>query len=515
MWNFASSVINILISLAEAQEDIVEAIARSSSITRFLFSVVSYNATPRDVQNEALSCLTILAEDNKTLDEGIVANKEWLGRLLVIKDGGDLNAVTACGLLHNIFTSLQWFDHNTPEEGLSDAILVPILMNSIEIASTHDHGSNGHSDHFNPHQILRLALEITASIATGLQEALEHGSKHEKPFNGFDDTDDTRHESDKMDDGEDSIRDENNDEDDDEMTQDEIDADMELVTGDGVDEHEGIIEELTLDRLVRIAAPAILSLARSNFQGAANDGSIQDLALSALNNIAWTISSIDFSTGHLESLHKFWSALVQHIWDAVISPVLASNTADIDLASSITSLAWAVSRSVQGAVEIKAEEHRKFMALYQASRTLSTPTFNGTKKSHEDNTDVFQGLGVKTIGVLGRLALDPAPAQLNREIGVFLITILTAIPDTPAADAVEALNQIFDIYADKSFACDQAVFWADGFYKHLEEILPKAKQMAKKVDKRKFTELRDRADEAVLNLGRFLKYKRFERVRGD
>jgi hypothetical protein len=155
------------------------------------------------------------------------------------------------------------------------------------------------------------------------------------------------------------------------------------------------------------------------------------------------------------------------------------------------------------------------MALYQASKCLDTPEEqNGSKKGSEEQIDAFQGLGVKAIGVLGRLALDPAPVELNREIGVFLLTVLAALPDTPAADAVEAMNQIFDIYADKSFAFDEAVFWADGFYKHLEEIIPKAKKMAKGIDKRKFAELRARADEAVLNLGRFLRYKRMEKRGG-
>ena len=514
VWTLTSSVTNILASLSEAQEEIAEAISNSSSIIRFLCSTVSFTITPHDVQNEALSCLATLSEDNKILGAELVGNKEWLGRIVAIKDAEDLNAVTACGLLHNIFTSLQWYDHNTPVEGLSDAALIPVLVGSIEtMAGARSNGSNGHPKHSSPDQVLQLALEITASIATSLQEALEHGSKHEKPFEGFDITDDVLDE-DVMDHDDDDVPEDDEESEEEEMTQEDIDADMELVLGDDQDEDVGPIEEITLDRLVRNSAPAILQLARLSLQNSSANGPIPGLALSALNNIAWTVSSIDFSTRHLDSLFKFWSKLVQDIWTDIISPVLASNTADIDLASSITSLAWAVARSVQGAVKVKSEEHRKFMSLYQASKTLPVPSPNGNKKTQDNDNDAFQSLGVKSIGVLGRLALDPAPIQLNREIGVFLITILAA-PDTPAADAVEALNQIFDIYADKSFTCDEAVFWADGFYKHLEEILPKTKKMAKSIDKRKFTELRARADEAILNLGRFLKYKRTEKQQED
>lgn len=44
--------------------------------------------------------------------------------------------------------------------------------------------------------------------------------------------------------------------------------------------------------------------------------------------------------------------------------------------------------------------------------------------------------------------------------------------------------------------------------KHLEELLPKARTMAKRINKKTQTELRTRADEVVANLVRFLAYKR-------
>jgi hypothetical protein len=483
---------------------------KASTLTNFLFGLLIFESTPTEVVNEVLSCLTALTEDNKPLAEQISKKEEWLNVLDKIKDSGDLKGVAACGVLHNIFITLQWYDHNTPMEGASDATLLPVLIKAMELPST-SNGLNGSpSTHSTPDQILQLALEITASIATSLQEALEHGSKHEKPFEGFEESvADIDAVDDKMEEDEQSDNDENEDEDEDdnEMTQEEMEADMDLVTRDDDTDDEGKqIEEVTLDRLVRIATPKILSLVSSTEEPA------QGSALSALNNIAWTIGSIDFSTGHLRSLQKFWIGLAQKIWDEVVSPVLASNTADIEHASTITSLAWAVARSVRGNVNIKTEEQRKFMALYQASKGLNAEAGNNESGKSDDSPDAFQGLGVKCIGVLGSLAMDPAPIDLNREIGVFLITTLSSLPETPAADAVEALNQIFDIYADKEFAFDEPVFCGNGFLKHLEEIQPKAKKMAKSIDKRKFEELRARSDEAVLNLGRFIAYKRKERA---
>jgi len=90
------------------------------------------------------------------------------------------------------------------------------------------------------------------------------------------------------------------------------------------------------------------------------------------------------------------------------------------------------------------------------------------------------------------------------------LSLLTSLPSTPAADAVETLNQLFDIYADGDYEYDEAVFRAGGFLKHLEEVVSKAKKMAKSVDKRRFPDLREAADDAVANLGRFIRYKKDE-----
>ncbi|TVY83599.1 putative ARM-like repeat-containing protein [Lachnellula suecica] len=509
VWSLTGSLISLISSLSEAQDEIVEAISKLATIPNFLFGLLSFEPTPLEIQNEALSCLATLVEDNKPLVETIVENGDWLKKLIQIKDSGLATNVAACGVLHNIFSTMQWSDHKTPVEGASDAFLIPTLVHTMETANSHSNGTNGHSS---PDQVIQLALEIIASISTSLQEALENG--HEKEFEGFAD-EPADIDADEMDADGDGVEDpaegaeEDGESEDDEMNMDEIEADMELVTGADSNDDDAPSEELTLERLVRDAAPQILIFAKSP---ASPDNLIQSAALSALNNIAWTISSIDFSTGHLNSIRKVWSSFVQQTWQEIVSPVLASNTADIELATSITSLAWAVSRSVEGAIKLQPEEQRKFMALYQASKNLNSgPETNGAKKSAEEETDAFQGLGVKCIGVLGSLALHPAPIALNRQIGIFLLTVLAALPDTPAADAVEALNQLMDIYTDKNYDFDEPVFWGDGFYKHLEDIVPKARKLAKSIDKRKFGELRARIDEAVLNTTRFLKYKKTER----
>ncbi|KUJ16197.1 uncharacterized protein LY89DRAFT_617265 [Mollisia scopiformis] len=512
VWNLATSVVSLLSSLCGTEEDVVEAVSRIPSLLDFLFGLLSFEPAPSELRHEVLSCMMALTEDNKDVAQQIVDSSDEFKLLLNIKDSERYESVTACGILHNIFGAMQWFDHNTPLEGTSDAILIPVLTKHMDQIQA-SNGANGHSQHSSPDQVLQLALEITASIASGLQEALEHGSRNEKEFEGFEDepTGDAVDEMDADVDDEAEDGEEHDVDGDHEMNEDEIDADMALVIGDGPSEDENLGEELTLDHLIQIATPKIIVLAQQTL-AASNAYGNKNHALAALNNIAWTVSSIDFSTGHLEKLKRAWISSAQSIWNDIISFVLASNTADVELASAVTSLAWAVAKSIRSTIRVEKEEQRKFMALYQASKGMSLGSqSNGAKAGGEDVVDAFQGLGVKCIGVLGTLALDPAPIALNREIGVFLITVLSSLPDLPPADAVEALNQIFDIYADKSYAFDDPVFWGDNLYKHLEELLPKVKAMAKTIDKRKFGELRARADEANLNLGRFLVYKRKER----
>jgi hypothetical protein len=525
VWTLTKSAINLLASLAGAQDEIVQAIGNFKLISKFLIGLLKIGNVPAEVLNEVLSCLLVLTEENKIFADDIL--NLALEELLKMTDAKNVLSVPACGVLHNCFMSAQWFDHNTPVEGVSDAILVPTLVEFMKPLSSQ---FNGHDTHSDPEQVLQLALEITASIATSLQEALEHGSRYEKEFEGFDDTEPMNEDDEDMEDGEGGAG--ADAEEDDEMDEDQIDADMELVTRPGADspmETGDPIEQVTLDRLVRIATPQVLEVAIGKMK---EEGEItQNQALQTLNNTAWTISNIDFAAGYLNSVHKIWVKLATDIWRMSVTVVLDCKDAEIDMISTITSLAWGLVRGANGGINFTPGEQRKFMAVYEAAKKLEL------LNPIDGESDAFQSLGVKCIGVLGSLARNPAPIDLNREIGIFLLKVLHGLPkppsgktaisdatngeihngntsgnETPVADAVEALNQIFEIYDDKSHSFDGPVFWGDNFYKHLEEILPKAKHAAKSIDKRKLPELRERADDAVEDLRRFLLYKKKEKA---
>lgn len=64
-----------------------------------------------------------------------------------------------------------------------------------------------------------------------------------------------------------------------------------------------------------------------------------------------------------------------------------------------------------------------------------------------------------------------------QEIGVFLMTLIAAAPNTPAEPTVEAINAIMDIYADADFDYDGPVFVNCGFLAHLQKALPNVRTM--------------------------------------
>ncbi|KAI8723545.1 hypothetical protein NCS52_00210300 [Fusarium sp. LHS14.1] len=492
--SIASSLISLLTALAEAQDDILEAISRNTIITRLLFLLTSdelaSNPEIVSLRSDALACLMILCEDNQQLSDKVVASKEHrtYGTLLSLRKKANSDGILACGVLHNLFAALEGQDLAL---GADDSLLIPTLSQAIK---TYEPGQTLDALGWaNPIECQQLALEILASIGTTLNTSGDVDGPP-KPEKKEAKDDEEMGDADGVSDGEEMA------DDDDEMDEDELEADMEMVTGADRDEEDGNIDDLpVLKVLIDTALPELIRIASLS---PSDDTALrlQSHALAALSNIAWSVSLIDFSDPHNAPIQAAWDPAGRALWTGVVAPILATDTADVDLATHVTGLAWAVARSLRGRPSTPfADEHRRFIALYQA--TKGSP-------AAQDPEDPFQALSVKCIGVLGQLALEPAPLGRNRDVGTFLITLLAGLPATPPADAVEALNQVFDIYADEGYSYDKDVFWKDNFVKHLDEVLPKARNMVKTIDKRANGELRLRADEAVLNLNRFLAYKR-------
>ncbi|KAI1265590.1 hypothetical protein F5Y18DRAFT_416933 [Xylariaceae sp. FL1019] len=491
VWNIVQSFTIILSSLAVAHEEALITTSGNAHINGFLFTVLSNKATTDTVLNSVLSCMITLSEDNRVFADNILENTQCYKALSSIRDGDSFKSVLACGVLHNVFSLMKWNDQHPGLDDASDAVLVPFLTKALERATMNATAASDHGATDSTTEVLRVALEILASIGTTLENSL--GSPKDRVNRGPVEKDDAM---DEDQDGESSDRD-GLDDDEDEMDEDELEADMEMVTGvDDNDALSGIDDLPTLKELIQKAIPQILNVFHS-VQGQDESGTmIRTHALSTLTNCAWTVSCLDFSQDANTAVRHAWVPVAQLIWQKAVAPILSSDTSDVEVAAVVTSLAWALTRSLHGEKYLLGQEEKKFMSLYHASRNIDG-----------DAEDPFQSLGVRCVGVLGQLALDPAPIELNREIGVFLVTVVSGLPETPAADAVEALNQLFDIYGDENSVYDQPVFWGDNFLKHMEAMVPKVRSMVKTIDKRNSTELRTRAEEASLNLWRFIQYK--------
>lgn len=76
---------------------------------------------------------------------------------------------------------------------------------------------------------------------------------------------------------------------------------------------------------------------------------------------------------------------------------------------------------------------------------------------------------------------------------------------------MEALNAIYDVYADSGFDYDMPVFVQGKFNQELKGMIKMVRFMVRNIDRRKNRDLRNRGDEALMNLTEFIKYKDNER----
>ncbi|KAM3508614.1 hypothetical protein MY10362_001073 [Beauveria mimosiformis] len=513
-----ASLLSLITALAEAGDDVLNAIASNTTLTQLLAVLItkhddisSESESISTLRTDGLACLMLLCEDNDKLAQAISVadNNNTFETLLSLKDRLDGDGVLACAVLHNIFASLEASRDARLPTDIDESVLIPTLTKVLASYSAEEPAAAGES-WSDPAQYQQLALETLASIGTSLSavaggpvEASESDKHREPALDGEDAGDDQ--EMEEADDVQSQSGDEGmgDEEDEDEMTHEEIQADMDMVLG-GDDDDENIDNLPVLQALLQKALPELIRIAASQPSNQVAMA-MQGHALSALNNIAWSLSVVDFADNHNAGILAAWSPAAKSIWEQVITPILSSDTADLGLATQVTGLSWAIARALRSKTPLQAGEQRKFITLYQATRGSCAEQQQQQQQAPDE--DPFQSLGVKCIGVVGQLAMDPCPADINRELGTFLVTVVSALPQTAPAEAVEALNQLFDIYGEEEYAYDASVFWANNFVKHLEEAVPKARAMAKSVDKKTQAELRLRADEAVMNLTRFIAYK--------
>ncbi|CUS15792.1 unnamed protein product [Tuber aestivum] len=469
LWLYAENVIGLIAGLSETSEEVAGAIVKLE-ILPLLMEVLNEPSERLESLHETVAqCLYSLTEESDDFVEAIVSDRSnYVSLLLKLRDRSSpsLKSLYICGSLHNISLALKGTDVAADQE-ISDFNIVPILTDFLKSTPA----TSPTDDEQKVLAFKQLVLEILASIATEATDGVP------ELVLGAD-----------QDDGIDYMSEDGDGKD--VGAPEELDgslrADMEMIVGDesnqdSPDSGEGTV----LHYLVISTGPALLSIVKS---GAGGSLPIHMRALSVLNNIAWTV---DATLSEGSALWERWQKLAHEIWKICVTPVLVANTADVELAEAVTGLAWAVSKSMKGGFDVSQGEHRAFVSLYHAA-----------------NTDELR---TKCVGVLGCLGLAQGRIEVNQEIGVFLMTLVSSGANTPASPLAEALNAIFDIYADAEFDYDEPVFVRNAFLDHLSKAIPGVRSAFKKIDKNKFPEDRLRADDALLNLQRFIRYKKKER----
>ncbi|KAJ3155340.1 hypothetical protein HK101_001564 [Irineochytrium annulatum] len=120
-----------------------------------------------------------------------------------------------------------------------------------------------------------------------------------------------------------------------------------------------------------------------------------------------------------------------------------------------------------------------------------------------------ESLKVKCVAILGIVGKAKCNIPVNRVIGDFLVKRLATEPSVEVI--AEILNALFDVYADEFFDYDSPVFVKGGYLEKLRKVAPALRSKVKAFDKRRNQLLRERADEAILNLKMFIQYKEGER----
>ncbi|KAA8904639.1 armadillo-type protein [Sphaerosporella brunnea] len=468
-WTLTESIIGLLKCLSEESEQALDAISKMN-IVPFLMGLLrpSINV-PESIRSIVAQCLSSLTEDNDDLTSKIIEEQaHYVPQLIQLKeDKSPVIRMSACAILHNLSLAPTEI-----ETDLIDAQLLPTLTSFIKHTAVLDFSSYNPAETSPEDQAglraAQIALEVVASVATSAGYELDGAEPEANPDPEF-------------------IGGVESGDEDDEMADDiaELREDMDMTT---VEDHSDLYSgvDKILQYLLETTTPAVILLSKPTLPTSLSH--IQLRALAALNNIAWTLDAAVASRSRLSSK---WRNHAQTIWNVVIEPVISGNTADITLADAVTGVAWAVAKAAGGNLEVQGVAlHKSFISLYRAATT--------------------DELRTKCVGVLGCLALPEEKLEVNKDIGIFLVGLLNASPNTPAQPAIEAMNSIMDIYSDAVFQYDRPVFVELGFLQYLETAAPKIRTLIRRIDRKKFPELRERADEAGNNLTRFIAYKKKE-----
>ncbi|KAF9184682.1 hypothetical protein BGZ51_006474 [Haplosporangium sp. Z 767] len=539
VWDWAENVISVIWAMCENSEKALKVVNKTNMIPFLMSFMNNVDKLPPKVIVAAAQCLYTLTDDNPDCRVVFVKNPDYVKPFMNILSL-NVNAeqellikTLACGIVINLRTIIapktaenDFTDiHSAVLPVLSSALSYDLQKASAEAAAAAEvvNAQKQDVDLSKPNQpatteeqtlalietrlqTLQLSLELIANICTESVEGVEDEEEEWKDDMGNDDEMEA-------------------DEDEDDTQEPE-----EFKKEDGLDEN-------TLREMEKLAAasaetpmdlsshPIIHILINTVFPALINLGTPTPLSFPAQEvptpaTVAPLITA-QLATTHLRAIEALNNFLLT-MADAVPGKWWyrqRRSDAEQCWAWLFQQAGTVAGKGVQVGSEEKGQEMRGAVldaivgCLWTLARGLDAdvplsdfhiPALMGAYASTTSDS-----MRVKSIGCLGMIARRQGAVETNKVIGEFLINLLK---NNPSAEAcVEALNAIYDIYADAEFDYDMPVFVQGNFNQELKGMVKMVKFMVRNIDRRKHRDLRNRADEAALNLVEFVKYKEKER----
>lgn len=225
--------------------------------------------------------------------------------------------------------------------------------------------------------------------------------------------------------------------------------------------------------------------------------------LVAFNNMSWLFLSAT-------SIPVEWFNRIPELW---LEVEMSSNTESLELQKTSLSIFWAMTKAVGPEVKNKISLDNVNSLLKRCSDITAN-----IQASEEDQHLTFEFL-LSAVGFLGSVAQVIDNVDITAEVSEFLFSLISHfvddknnMKDTKGLEIpVECLNLMYDIFGDAEYSYDEPIFVKRNYLQRLEQLEPVMKAFYKTIDKKRSTELKLRAEEVWMNLGRFIDYKRSER----
>ncbi|KAI7868433.1 armadillo-type protein [Spinellus fusiger] len=525
VWDLAENFIYILWNISEASDKFIKAINRLNVISFLISFLSAADQCPMRVVVAAGQCLTTLTDENKDIYIEFQNHPEYMTTLTGIltkftRPEETLVRVLACAVLMNVQEVMRmsnaWDDEQDPLIELNKAML-PVLVFSLDYniqvaaeqsivafnsTNVHKHEETGEITPVPKQAItaeekyiqsveehlatLQLSLELLADICT----------QDDSGEDGWEDADETMQ-------GEEGEEPEAIEEEETEDILKEVAAIGEgssAAADDALLRSNPVIHAFTyqiLPHLVRLSTPTCLSFSATSVAPTISQGlSVTHLrALECLNNFFLAMNEVPskfWFKEHVTDAQQAWTWLLKLLND-MVSQEGNSQEAMVDTIEAIIGCLWSLARGLGDATPLQPSDNEMLCRI-------------GTVVP-------VNSVRVKVVGCLGAIAIRQGNIEFNKNIAIYIIDIIRNIPTgkTSPEVAVEALNFMYDVYSDCAFDYDGPIFVQGNMIRELEVIVPAYRSMVKAVDRRKNFDLRSRADEALVNLVAFIKYKKNER----